>query len=49
MWWWWWLGERIEIRRMRRENIKLVKIVEEGIKKLRKENNKIVEEEENKK
>ena len=34
---------------MRRENIKLVKIVEEGIKKLRKENNKIVEEEENKK
>ena len=34
---------------MRRENIKIVKIVEEGIKKLRKENNKIVEEEENKK
>ena len=49
MWWWWWLGETIEIRRMRRENIKIVKIVEEGIKKLRKENNKIVEEEENKK
>ena len=47
MWWWW--GETREIRRMRRENIKLVKIVEEGIKKLRKENNKIVEEQENKK
>ena len=35
--------------RLRRENNKNCEIVEEGIKKLRKENNRIVEEEENKK
>ena len=26
MWWWWGGGETLEIRRMRRENIKIVKL-----------------------
>ena len=47
-WWWWWRennrNEEVEVEEGNKKHCgKIIKIVEEGIKTLRRENNKIVE------